>query len=97
MPPFIALALILLVITPPCYGILVILLDTQTPPRQRTTRAVGGAILFKSAGVGSLMFMTVASQAQLVYILPTLLVFLTILAVTRIMQLEFKRDFELKS
>lgn len=90
MPPFIALALILLVITPPCYGILVILLDTQTPPRQRTTRAVGGAILFKSAGVGSLMLITVVNQTPLAYILPTLLVFLTMLAVTRIMQLEFK-------
>ncbi|MCQ3929208.1 MAG: hypothetical protein DPW16_02020 [Chloroflexi bacterium] len=93
MPTLIALALILLVIAPPCYGILVILLDTQTPPRQRTTRAVGGALLFKSAGMGSVMLMTVVSQAQLTYILPTLLVFLTMLAVTRIMQLEFKPGF----
>lgn len=93
MPTLIALALILLVIAPPCYGILVILLDTQTPPRPRTTRAVGGALLFKSAGVGSLMFMTVVGQAQLAYILPTVLVFLTMLAATRIMQLEFKQGF----
>lgn len=90
MPTLIALALILLVITPPCYGILVILLDTQTPPRQRTTRAVGGALLFKSAGVGSLMLMTIASQVQLAYILPTLLILLTMFAVARMMQLEFK-------
>ncbi len=97
MPTLIALALILLVITPPCYGILVILLDTQTPPRQRTTRAVGGALLFKSAGIGSLMLITVVSQAQWAYFLPTFLVFLTMLAVTRIMQLEFRRGFELKN
>ncbi len=93
MPPFIALALILLLITPPCYGILVILLDTQTPPRQRTTRAVGGAILFKSAGLGSLMLMTVASPPQLAYLLPILLLVLTMLAVARIMQLEFRRGY----
>ncbi len=93
MPPFIALALILLLITPPCYGILVILLDTQTPPRQRTTRAVGGAILFKSAGLGSLMLMTVASPPQLTYLLPIFLLMLTMLAVARIMQLEFRRGY----
>lgn len=97
MSALIALALILLVITPPCYGILVILLDIQTPPRQRTTRAVGGALLFKSAGVGSLMIITVVSQTQLAYILPTLLVMLTMFAVARIMQLEFKRGLELEN
>lgn len=93
MPPFIALALILLLITPPCYGILVILLDTQTPPRQRTTRAVGGAILFKSAGLASLMLMTIASPPQLTYLLPILLLTLTMFAVARIMQLEFRREY----
>ncbi len=93
MPPFIALALILLLITPPCYGILVILLDTQTPPRQRTTRAVGGAILFKSAGLASLMLMTVASPPHIVHLLPIFLLMLTMLAVARIMQLEFRRGF----
>lgn len=95
MPPFIALALILLLITPPCYGILVIVLDTQTPPRQRTTRAVGGAILFKSMGLGSLMLISLTAQSQWAYLLPMGLLVLTVLAITRIMQLEFKQDFEL--
>ncbi|MBI5931229.1 MAG: hypothetical protein HY862_18115 [Chloroflexi bacterium] len=88
MPTLIVLALILLLITPPSYGIWVILLDAQTPPRQRTTRALGGAILFKSAGVGSLMLLSLNGQQQIAYLLPLGLVVLTALAIARVMQLE---------
>lgn len=92
MPTLIALTLILLVITPPCYGILVILLDRHTPPRQRTTRALGGTLLFKSAGLGSLMVINLADSLQMAYLLPSALVALVLLCVTRVMQLELWRQ-----
>lgn len=88
MPTLIAIALSLIVLMPSCYGILVILVDTETPPRQRSTRAIGGTILFKSAALASLILMTLAIERDLDYILPLGMMTLPAIAVARVMHLE---------
>lgn len=95
MPIFIALAITILLIMPSCYGILIILVDTETPPRQRSTRAIGGTILFKSAGLASLILMSSAVERDLSYILPLGMMALPTIAVARVMQLEIVRHEEL--
>ena len=88
MPPLFALTIALLLLVPPCYGVALILLDTHTPPRLRSTRALGGTFLCKTAITAGLILLGVLVEGQKFHPLSLLVMALPVIAVVRVMQNE---------
>lgn len=87
MPLLQMIALSLLLLTPTCYTIALIQLDTQTAPHYRTVRAIGSGLILKTIIIAILSLLGFLVNPDAAYAAPLLLMFLVGLASIRIIHL----------
>ncbi|MCB9435839.1 MAG: hypothetical protein H6673_02465 [Anaerolineales bacterium] len=88
MPPIHTLVLASLMLLPASYSIALLLLDTHTPPYQRTVRALGNSLLIKAGIGGALGMLGLFMEHRALTTLPLVVVVLAGAIALRIMQTE---------
>ncbi len=88
MPPLPIVVVSLLMLSPPTYAIVLLLSDTNTRPKHRTTRALGSSIIMKSLIMMSLCFISLSLEQRWSLSLPLLMGFFICIIALRIMKIE---------